>query len=79
MLRKGDWMEIRAQIERGVYQKDIAASLGVHPRTIRRAVKRGGAPSGKARRRRWSKVEPFRELIGQLLKEGVRNGKVVYR
>ena len=29
MLSKGDWMDIKAQIEQGVYPKDIAASLGV--------------------------------------------------
>jgi len=31
MLNKEDWMEIKAQIARGVYQKDIADELGVHP------------------------------------------------
>ena len=44
MLRKEDWMEIKAQIDKGVYQKDIARQLGVHPKTIRRALRRGGAP-----------------------------------
>ena len=79
MLRKGDWMDIRTKMEQGVYQKDIAASLGVHPKTVRRAVKRGGPPSGRRPRPRWHKIEPFRELIGRLLVEGVRNGKVIYR
>lgn len=41
MLRKGDWMDIKAEVEKGVYQKEIAAELGVHPRTIRWAVRRG--------------------------------------
>jgi len=79
MLKKGDWMYIKAQNARGVYQKDIAASLGVHPKTVRRALKRGGAPEGKPRRQRWSKVLPYRGLIDHLLAEGVRNGKVIYR
>jgi DNA-binding LacI/PurR family transcriptional regulator len=28
-----------------MYLKDIAAELGVHPRTVRRALQREGAPS----------------------------------
>ena len=31
MLNKGDWMEIKAQIDKGVYQKDIARKLGIPP------------------------------------------------
>jgi hypothetical protein len=31
MIKKEDWMNIKAQIEKGIYQKDIAAELGVHP------------------------------------------------
>jgi transposase len=79
MLKKGDWMDIKAQSERGVYQKDIAASLGVHPRTVRRARKRGGPPSGKRPRPKWLKLEAYKGLIDQLLSEGVRNGVVIYR
>jgi hypothetical protein len=30
MLKKEDWMYIKAQVERGVYQKDIARELGGH-------------------------------------------------
>ena len=29
MLRKEDWMYIKAQVEKGVYQKDIAQEVGV--------------------------------------------------
>jgi len=79
MLSKGDWMEIKAQVEQGVYQKDIAASLGVHPRTIRRALLRGGPPTGKRPKVRGHKLEPYKGLVDQLLAEGVRNGVVIYR
>jgi IS30 family transposase len=37
MLSKEDWMEIKAQTEKGVYMKDIAQELGVHPKTGSRA------------------------------------------
>ena len=58
MLKKEDWMGIKAQLARGVYQKDIARELGVHPMTVGRAVRRGGAPSGKRPRARGSNLEP---------------------
>lgn len=29
MLKKEDWMDIREQLEKGFYQKDIANRLGV--------------------------------------------------
>lgn len=31
MISKEYYMEIKAQYERGVYKKDIARKLGVHP------------------------------------------------
>lgn len=79
MLSKGDWMDIKAQMEQGVYQKDIADLLGVHPKTIGRALKRGGPPTGKRPKPKWHKLEPYKGLIDQLLAQGVRNGVVVYR
>gem|GEM_PF-3432281 len=30
MLGKEDWMDIKAQVSKGVYLKDIARELGVH-------------------------------------------------
>ncbi len=47
MLRKGDFAVIKALHEQGVYQKDIAEQLGVHPKTVSRALKRDSAPPGK--------------------------------
>ncbi len=44
MLSQEDYMVIKALKARGVYNTDIAAELGVHPRTISRALKRGSAP-----------------------------------
>ena len=60
MLSKGDFMEIKAQVSRGVYKKDIAKALGVHPRTVRRALARGGAPPGKWPGVRKSKLDGFK-------------------
>jgi IS30 family transposase len=45
MLAPEDFMVIQALVKRGVYLCDIAGQLGVHPRTVRRALQRGGAPT----------------------------------
>jgi len=40
MLSKEDFAVIKALNKRGVYQKDIAEQLDVHPKTVSRALKR---------------------------------------
>ena len=54
---------IQERIAQGVYVKDVAAELGVHPRTISRALRRGGAPSGRRPRARVSKLDPYKPII----------------
>jgi transposase len=78
MLTKEEFAVIQALAKRGVYQKDIAADLGIHPKTVSRALTRGAAPSPE-RRRRGSKLDPFKDQIDQLLAEGVWNGVVILR
>ncbi len=78
MLKKEDFIVIKALSKRGVYQKDIAAELGVHPKTIRRALQRGDAPAPK-RPHRSSKLDPFKPLVDRLLADGVWNGVVILR
>ena len=70
MLRKEDFMVIQALAKRGVYLTDIAAELGVHPKTVSRALKRGGPPS-PAPKPRTSKLDPFKPTVDHLLAEGV--------
>lgn len=78
MLRKEDFAVIKALSERGVYQKDIADQLGVHPKTVRRALERGSAPR-RVRKRRGSKLEPHQATIDRLLSEHVWNAVVILR
>ena len=78
MLRKEDFMSIKSLHGCGVYQKDIALELGVHPKTVGRALKRGSAPRG-LRRRRSSKLGPFKATVDRLLGEGVWNAVVILR
>jgi transposase len=78
MLRQEDLLMIQALVARGVYLRDIAQQLGVHPKTVRRAVKRGSAPvSGRKRRRRL--LDPYLSTIDQLLQEEVWNAVVIFR
>ncbi|MFN8177678.1 MAG: helix-turn-helix domain-containing protein [bacterium] len=77
MLSKEDFVEIQALARRGVYQRDIAERLGVHPKTVSRALKRGGAPEGRRRPARGSKLEAHREMVDGLLTEGVWNAVVI--
>ena len=78
MLKKEEFAVIQVLAKRGVYQKDIAADLGVHPKTVSRALRRGAAPSPE-RRPRGSKLDPFKDQIDQLLAEGVWNAVVILR
>lgn len=78
MLRKEDFAVIKSLNQRGVYIKDIAAELGVHPKTVSRALKRKGAPNPE-RKPAGSKLEPYKSKIDQLLKEGVWNANVILR
>ncbi len=59
MPRVEDFMTIQALVKRGVYLCDIAAQLEVHPKTVSRAVQRGGAPAAR-RGRRGSLLDPYR-------------------
>lgn len=67
MISKEDYMEIESQHARGVYKKDIARKLGVHPRTVTRALKRGGPAVGKRPQAKKSKLDPYKEFVDQEL------------
>ncbi len=71
-------MVIQVLGQRGLYLCDIATQVGVHPRTVRRALARGGAPASRPNRRR-SRLDPYRADIDRLLAEGVWNAVVIFR
>jgi len=78
MLNKEDYAVIKALKQRGVYNKDIAAEIGVHPKTVSRALKRGSEPQRPSPERE-SKLEPYKATVDRLLTEGVWNAVVIYR
>jgi DNA-binding transcriptional ArsR family regulator len=67
-------MVIQALVQRGVYVCDIARQLGVHPKTVSRALARGGAPT-PTRRKRKSLLDPHRAHVDELLADGVWNAQ----
>src|SRR5659263_468673 len=77
MISRRDFMEIKAQHDRGVYIKDIAADLDVSPKTVSRALKRGSAPPGKRPKARGSILDPYGPFMDSLLEEGVWNAEVI--
>jgi len=78
MLSQEDYIVIRTLKGRGVYNVDIAAELGVHPKTVSRALKRGAAPSS-SKAKRSSKLDPYKAQIDTLLQDGVWNAVVILR
>jgi transposase len=78
MLNQEDYIVIKTLKDRGVYLKDIAEELGVHPKTVSRALTREGVPQ-KKRKRKPSKLEPYKPTVDRLLSEGVWNAVVVMR
>jgi len=78
MIDQEDYIVIQALRKRGVYIKDIAAELNIHPKTVSRALVRGGVPT-RQRKRRASKLDPYKAQIDHLLQEGVWNAVVIYR
>jgi transposase len=78
MLNQEDYIVIKTLKQRGVYHKDIAEQLGVHSKTVSRALQRGSAPL-RRRKKRKSKLDPYKPQIDQLLSEGVWNAVVILR
>src|SRR6202163_2418523 len=70
---------IQERIRQGVYVKDVAAELGVHPRTVSRALKRGGSPPGQRPAARKGKLDRYKPVIDRLLAAGVWNAGVILR
>lgn len=77
MLTKEDYMDIKQMHERGVYIRDIAEEKDVSTKTVSRAIKRGGAPTGKRPGAKTSKLDPFKPMIDKLLAQNVWNAMVI--
>lgn len=79
MLSREDYLMITERKAQGAYNKDIARELGVHPKTVCRALKRGAEPPPRRSGVRPTKLDPFKEQIDQLLQDGIWNASVILR
>jgi transposase len=70
---------IQERLRQGVYVKDIATELGVHPRTVSRTRQRGDAPAGRRPVVRPSKLDGYKPEVDRLLAAGVWNAMVILR
>jgi transposase len=78
MIKREDYMTIQVMKDQGMYQKDIAQALDMHPKTVSRALARGGPPDG-VRPKRGSKLDPYCAHVDELLAAGVWNASVIFR
>jgi hypothetical protein len=76
MLKKEDFAVIKGLNNQGAFIKDIAAEIGVYPRTVGRAIARGSAPKPQ-RKRRDRKLDPYKLKIDKLLLENFWNAMVI--
>ena len=74
MMTREDYLMITERYRQGVYIKDIAAELGVAPKTVSRALKRGSEPP-KRPKRRPRKLDPFTGQIDEMLRDGIWNAR----
>lgn len=78
MITKETFIMLKSLHQHGIYIKDIAAELGIHPKTVSRALKRDGAPE-RTRKDRESKLDPYKPKIDQFLSKGVWNAMVILK
>lgn len=78
MISREDFVKIKAMHTAGMYQKDIASQLGIHPKTVKRALARDDAPA-RVRVKRGSKLDGYRAQVDEMLGRGIWNGAVILR
>ena len=71
MLSMEDYIVIKTLNQHGVCQKEIPAELEIHLITVSRALKRDGPPKVR-RKRRGSKLDPYKPTIDRLPASGKR-------
>lgn len=79
MLKREDYLMISERRAEGAFIKDIAQELGVHPKTVSRALKRGGEPPARSSGIRETKLGSFEGQIDEWLRDGIWNASVIYR
>lgn len=77
-MTREDYLMITERRAQGAYIKDIAAELGVHRRTVSRALQRGSEPPRRPRRRA-RKLDAFEAQVDKMLQDDIWNADVIFR
>jgi len=78
MMTREDYLMITERRAQGAYIKDIAAELGVHRKTVSRALKRDSEPPRRPRRRT-RKLDAFEAQVDKMLQDEIWNADVIFR
>jgi transposase len=78
MLSREDFYMINQLRRQGAHLVDIAHQLGCSERTVRRHLALPAPPTGKPRRPRGSKLDPFKPFIDDQLARQIWNAEVIY-
>lgn len=79
MQSREDFFMIKQLRAKGAHIVDIAHRIGCSERTVRRSLALATPPTGKAKRHRPSKLDPFKPFIDQQLADEVWNSAVIFQ
>lgn len=79
MQSREDFHMIKQLRGQGAHIVDIAHRIGCSERTVRRYLALPAPPTGKAKHRRPSKLDPFKLAIDELLEQEVWNAEVIFQ
>jgi transposase len=78
MLRSETMISLHTMKAEGKSIREIARKMGHSRNTVRRYLRTEGLPERKSRLPKGSKLDPFKSLLQERLKEGVYNCEVLY-
>ena len=78
MLRSESIMMVHQMSQEGKSVRAISRETGFSRNTVRRYLRAQGIPERKARKKRDSKLDPFKKEIQEMMKLGIFNCEVIY-
>lgn len=79
MLSREDFFMIKQLRQQGTYLEDIAQRIGCSERTVRRRLKDDKPLTGKPKKKRPAKLDPYKPFIDEQLDNDIWNAEVLYQ
>lgn len=79
MLRSGTVIRLHELKACGKSIREIARETGYSRNTIRKYLRADGIPESRLRKKRKSKLDPYKSMLDQCLAKGIFNCEVLYR